>query len=372
MLIKSKRLPKTMRLREVTSETAREAELEIRKARQEARLIKGEAEAILVESQKKLNEAEEKVKQIIKEANAKASELKDTVYKETILSAKKEAEEIKNKSKQLLKELFDVKREALNQAHNEIIKVALDLASKIIKYQASIDPNVLKTQVVESIKKATTEADRVQVFVNPVDLETLKQSIPDMEKLFPSGVDIVPLPDDSVDQGSCAVETKSGQLDARFSTQLVTLTNLVTSLEIPSPQITIEEDIVPLIQVVEPIIEEEVLSSEEEKLKEELLGESPLIDLIREENSLEEEAPMQRKKKLFTEGLVERTIEEIEELDEESEEDNEILEEEIMPKSVLKPKKKSPNIQNTQIKSIAEEVEQSPEWKDLVQEEDEE
>lgn len=368
MLIKSKRLPKTMRLSEAVSETTRRAELEIHKARQEARLIKGEAESILVESQKKLSEAEEKAKQIIKEANNKAAELKDKVYKEILLSANKEAEEIRNKSKQLLKELFEVKREALNQAHNEIIKVALDLASKVIKYQASIDPNVLKTQVMESIKKATTEADRVQVFVNPVDLETLKQSIPDMEKLFPIGVDIVPLPNDSVDQGSCMIETKSGQLDARFSTQLATLTNLVTSLEIPQPEITIKEDIVPLEQPVKPIVEEDILSREEEELREELLGEKPLIDLIREEEIQEseeeiliKEAPVQKKKKLFTEGLVERSKEEVEELDE-------LDEEEITSNSILKPKRKP---HSTQITNIAEEVEQSPEWKDLVQEEDE-
>lgn len=471
MLIKSKKLaiiktPHKAGQLEV-SDAGRASQLEIQAAKKQAQAIKQEAENTLIESRKKLSDAETKANEIIKAANLEAERIKKKVYEETLQAANLEVEEIKNQSKQLLSELFEVKRQALTQAHEEIIKVALDLAEKIIKYQASIDPNVLKTQVVESIKRATSEADRVQVFVNPLDLKTLEASIPELLKLFPSGIDIVSLPNDSVDQGSCIVETKSGQLDANFSTQLIALINLVSNLEVQEPQIESfeqeniieaqnieasdaisipvrEEDL--LIQEEEPLGEEFFqdtsqkelqttnLTLEEEALKEELLGEESLVNLIEQEDKiveevqeetqqieqtievpeiietteeqeiqeevkqeileipesisedisenietieavpLEEPSPeLPKKKKLTFENLLERTEEEIEELDYEEEdfdsaqdEDNEKQETNI--KNILKPKNPSP----TGISSIASQLEKDPEWKDLLQDEGDE
>ncbi len=434
MLIKSKKLNKDQHLHRVTSveerESTRIAQQEIAKAKQEAKAIKQEAENILQESQKKLSEAEARIKQIITDANLKANEIKEKVYKETLQAAKEESEKIKNRSKELLKTLLDVKRQALIQAHSEIIKIALDLAAKIIKYQASIDPEILKTQVVESIKKATSEADRVQVFVNPSDLRTIEQSIPELAKLFPSGLDIVPLTNDSVDQGSCIVETKSGQLDARFSTQLQSLTKLVEHLEVKEPRIEVNEEILSKQESKELIIpeedegnllneepllafdiqEESVLDSdksqtlqpsatnlsEEEQLKKELLSNESLINLIddeekfsfskaeKEKTVIEIEPPTvikettatvepDGKKRLSIGEASERTKEEAEELDEdfiyEEDEDSEEEEEKTSSLNILKPKKKQGE---TPVTNIAEEIEKNPEWKNLLQEEDEE
>ena len=431
MLIKSKNLSKNQSLHRVTNieerESTRISQQEIAKAKQEARAIKQEAESVLKESQKKLSEAEARIKQIIADANLKATEIKEKVYKETLQAAKEESEKIKNRSKELLKSLLDVKQQALVQAHSEIIKIALDLAAKIIKYQASIDPEILKTQVLESIKKATSEADRVQVFVNPADLKTLEQSIPELAKLFPSGLDIVPLTNDSVEQGSCIVETKSGQLDARFSTQLQSLTKLVEHLEVKEPQVEVKEELLSKQELKEVIISEEdeenllneepLLTfgthhddalSEEEELKKELLSNESLIDLIDDEEKfpfgkaeqaviemepviLQEDKPElvlekpviketttviepDGKKRLSIDESSERTKEEANELDESftyDEEDEDIEEEEEKASSlgVLKPKKKQAE---TPVTNIAEEIEKNPEWKNLIQEEDEE
>ncbi len=431
MLIKSKNLSKNQSLHRVTNieerESTRISQQEIAKAKQEARAIKQEAESVLKESQKKLSEAEARIKQIIADANLKATEIKEKVYKETLQAAKEESEKIKNRSKELLKSLLDVKQQALVQAHSEIIKIALDLAAKIIKYQASIDPEILKTQVLESIKKATSEADRVQVFVNPADLKTLEQSIPELAKLFSSDLDIVSLTNDSVDQGSCIVETKSGQLDARFSTQLQSLTKLVEHLEVKEPQVEVKEELLSKQELKEVIISEEdeenllneepLLTfgthhddalSEEEELKKELLSNESLIDLIDDEEKfpfgkaeqaviemepviLQEDKPElvlekpviketttviepDGKKRLSIDESSERTKEEANELDESftyDEEDEDIEEEEEKASSlgVLKPKKKQAE---TPVTNIAEEIEKNPEWKNLIQEEDEE
>ena len=404
------------------SEAARASQLEIQKAKHEAKLIKQEAQEVLDESQKRLKEAEAKARQIIQDVNLEAKRIKEKVYNETLSAAKEEAEHLKNEARGLLIELFEVKREALTQAHKEIIKIALDLAEKVIKYQASIDPEILKRQVVEAIKKATSEADRVQVFVNPQDIKVLEDSIMEMKKLFPTGVDIVPLTNESVDIGSCIVETKSGRLDASFSTQIKALTDLTSHLEVIEPQFEIEEEnkLITFPEVDKEILSEEweeetqplednyVLTEEEEELKEELLGDEPLIQLpqeeetfpfIQEEDEMVQEAPesqvvepvyegpiveippeiseniieksQPKKKKLDLGNLLERTQEEKDELDELDDdfeyEEEQISEEETKPKNVLKPKKTEPS---REVSKIAKELEENPEWKDLVEDEE--
>ncbi len=504
MLIKRKKLTHIKQVQAVipqeVSLSVKAAKLEIQKSQEEANKIKDDAHNILEESQRKLKEAEQKVKEIIQQANIEAKQLKEKTYTEATAKAQEEGEVVKEQVRVLMKELFTVKEKALYQAHKEIIQVALNLAGKILRYQAQIDPNVLKAQVVDAIKKATSEADRVQVFVNPANLQLLEESVEDLKKLFPTGVDIVPLTRDSIDLGSCIVETKSGQLDATFSTQLQSLTNLITNLEVKEPEIKIDETIqTPSVEASEIInadqlsIEEELqpleanedsLTEEEKLLQEELIGEEPLIDLqevnesfpfevksetkqiaepqlkdlieenifgpqsilqeenifdlkedllesnqdleIKQEVTIEPESifndvedkiyqlPVhetkeelviepeifidkeetslledktqkneevsQAKKKFVLDDIPERTREETEELDElplfdiEDDEENKetIIEEpKLETKSVLRRKKDSISNQG-QISEIAKEIEKSSEWKDLIQNDDDE
>lgn len=383
---------------------------EMSKVRQEAKQIKYEAQLILAESEKKLKEAEAKAKEIISNTNLEAKAIKEKIYQETIQAANEEAELIKEQAKMVLRELFEVKREALTQANKEIIKIALDLAEKIIRYKVSLDPNILQIQVIEAIKKATSEADRVQVFVNPNDLKTLEESIPQMERLFPSGIDIIPLANDSVDPGSCIVETKSGQLDARFSTQLQALTDLVNHIDTIEPQVEINEEI-PAVEQKEKSSQkdkDELTEAEKKVLEAELLYEgslpfvsseqliSPPSSLEPEDEELEElqeqevlnipeeiiqsaeqkaleskekEEPKQ-KKKLNIGNIPERTKEEAEELDEGlviEYEDEKSDKEEIKPVNILKPKKPK----SQEVSNIASELRKNPEWKDLVEEDEE-
>lgn len=248
MLIKKKRLAKTKRTKvqhipPQKTETMEAVNKELEKAREEAKKIVRDAKQIFIDSQKKLQEAEFAAQQITQQSIQQAEELKQKTYEETINAANAEAQAIKDQAKKLLNDLFNAKREALGQAHTQILDIALDLAEKIIKYQASIDTEVLKTQVTEAIKRATEEAERVQIFVNSLDVAPLEKCKEDIEKLFPAGLEIMIQVDDKVDQGSCKIETKSGQLDASFKTQLKALVSLVSNIEIAPPKFISNDEV---------------------------------------------------------------------------------------------------------------------------------
>jgi flagellar biosynthesis/type III secretory pathway protein FliH len=264
---------------------------EIQKAKQQAKSLKEEAEKILEDSKQQLEDAEKKANEIIQQAELDARDIKERVYEESVTAFNEEAEAVRAEAKSLFKDLFEVKREALMQAHEDIIKIALDLAEKIVRYQANIDPEILKTQVIESIKKATSESERVQVFVNPQDLQKLEDNVVEIEKLFPAGVSITPLSNESVDIGSCVIETKSGQLDARFSTQLMTLVKLCEHLEVAEPNIEISEDV--------SIPETTVQVTPFEDLPENSRAEELKINLREHEKELLEEGLLTEEEKLI-------------------------------------------------------------------------
>lgn len=288
MLIKRKKLANVSRQTTQSKLPPQAAQLEIHKAKQEAKAISEEAQRALAASKKKLEEAEEKAREIIDQAEFDADNIKKQVYKDAVIAINEENAVLREQAKQLFNEVFQIKREALLEAHKEIIKIALDLAEKIIRYQANIDPNILKTQVVEAIKKATSDAERVQVFVNPQDLNRLEEMIPEIEKLFPAGIDMVSLVNDSVDLGSCMIETKSGQLDARFSTQLTTLIGLCEHLETPEPEINFSNDLQTAEDISLKSFEELTEAQESNKLKKTMLEhEKELLEvgLLNEEES---------------------------------------------------------------------------------------
>ncbi|MBI1859016.1 MAG: hypothetical protein HYR97_07910 [Candidatus Melainabacteria bacterium] len=435
------------------SPQARAIKVEIHKAKQEASEIKSKAQKVLKDAEEKLEVASLEAREIVNNANKQAVEIKKKAYTEARQKAYAEANAVKEQAKELMKELYEVKREALYQAHSQIINVALDLAEKILRHQANIDTNTLKTQVTEAIKKATTETDHVKVYVCPEDLPPLKNLIPEIKLLFPSGIEIIPFAGENIDKGSCIVETKSGQLDATFATQLETLANIVSYLEVGEPDVnksiedstsigeqkvqetleefpdntvdfseeleiqggplTQEEPEQPIVEIkeekeqafdLEARLEEEFLPPSTSKppqekvfdlasrLEEEALPPSPIeqvtkppvtneistqIEYIEEpiiESPKEEDTkPSETKTKYLPDssGKKKLQISTKEDLEEEGdfEELEEDKEDQIKTSGILKPKKG--NDKSSEVASIAEEVEKNPEWKGLLQDDDE-
>ena len=73
------------------------------------------------------------------------------------------------------------------------------------------------SEVLKSLGKNETN---IIIKTNPADAELIQENIPDLYPYGDSNTKITVMKDETVDWGSCIVETKSGMIDARFSTQL--------------------------------------------------------------------------------------------------------------------------------------------------------
>ncbi len=110
-------------------------------------------------------------------------------------------------------------REAMfGAAEPELVRLALEIAERVIHIELAANPNV----VVENTRQALTRLlarEVVTVRVNPADLDAIREH----RDAIMASSDIEHLrviEDQRVDRGGVLIETESGTIDAKISTQL--------------------------------------------------------------------------------------------------------------------------------------------------------
>lgn len=136
-------------------------------------------------------------------------------------------EQSKNQLKEfnnVLQELFDAKEKAIAMATSDIAEMAIAVAEKIIQKELETDPNIVLNIITEVLKEMGKNQKSITIRVNSADIDLVKEHIPEIYPYSGANeVTIVAVADGSVEWGSCIVETDTGLVDARFSTQLSVL-----------------------------------------------------------------------------------------------------------------------------------------------------
>ncbi len=142
-------------------------------------------------------------------------------------------EEGLNRAQAMLDELQDAmhgflnaREEALASAGDALAAMAVDIAQRIIKTEVTCDEELIMFMVRDTIRKVGREQKRITVKVSPDDYRYAKAAVktdPDL----PDDVQIIVEEDNSVDPGSCMIESQAGLIDARFSTQLEMLNRII-------------------------------------------------------------------------------------------------------------------------------------------------
>lgn len=164
-----------------------------------------EAERLLESAQARSKEIEEEAFNRGHEAGMKAASEESSGYLGTLESiCLKAAEE---------------KERIIKAAELEIANLSTRIAEKIIGEEVKANPEVVMNTAKRAIELAT-DREQIIVRVNPADLEMIRSR---KEKLLAS-VDgtkhIQAMADERVKRGGCVIETNSGNVDAKISSQL--------------------------------------------------------------------------------------------------------------------------------------------------------
>lgn len=124
---------------------------------------------------------------------------------------------------QAINELITAKDKAMNMAMNDIAQMAILVAEKLVKQEVAADPEIVLNVTAETIKEMGKGHNSIVIKVNHADVNLIREHIPELYPYADSKTNVVVIEDNSVDLGSCIVETNTGVIDARFSTQLAIL-----------------------------------------------------------------------------------------------------------------------------------------------------
>ncbi|HHY47671.1 MAG TPA: hypothetical protein GX506_10295 [Firmicutes bacterium] len=110
------------------------------------------------------------------------------------------------------------KRDMMKAAEQELIELALEIASRIIRREIARDSSCV-IEVIEDALRHTSGEGMITVRVAETDLERARGALPAFQKLLDGAHDLKILPDPRVEPGGCIVETQFGTVDARPARQ---------------------------------------------------------------------------------------------------------------------------------------------------------
>ncbi|MCH8618806.1 flagellar assembly protein FliH [Undibacterium sp. TS12] len=135
----------------------------------------------------------------------------ETAYAETMVQVEADISALKR----MAQEFTDQLHSASEQMSNDLMLLAVDLASHMLKARLELDPMAILPIVEDAITQLATVQQPAKLIVNPADAETIKNHLG--ETLAEDGWRVIA--DPLVERGGCKMETLHNRIDASYSTR---------------------------------------------------------------------------------------------------------------------------------------------------------
>jgi flagellar assembly protein FliH len=141
----------------------------------------------------------------------------DTGYQQGLKAGKEIAEQkleaVMRRYSEALQEIGSLKNILRTQVEREVVKLAVEVAKKIVYREIHIDATIIQTLVRVALSHVS-EKSAVTILLNPVDYTYLLKQRADLAQS--EGRDITFQADNSIQQGGCMIQTECGDIDARI------------------------------------------------------------------------------------------------------------------------------------------------------------
>ena len=115
---------------------------------------------------------------------------------------------------------LEASRAELNAgASQEVVRLAVAIARRVIKRQGAFDPQVLLANLSE-VMKLVSDASNVRVAIHPTQRKTIDEVLPRLALTYPALKHVELVEEQSLSPGDCRVYTRNGQIDADLDVQL--------------------------------------------------------------------------------------------------------------------------------------------------------
>ena len=170
-----------------------------------------------------LGAVEQECDLLLLQARAKVSEIEKEAYEAGFAQGQQAgesmAESLLKQYSVSLEELNKLRKEVFSSSERQVIRLALEIAKKIIKREVVIDEELILTLVKVALDRVADQA-LITIRVNPKDYHAIERhhtSRPDAGALNET---MKLIEDPLIGRGGCVIETDSGTIDARIEEQL--------------------------------------------------------------------------------------------------------------------------------------------------------
>jgi flagellar assembly protein FliH len=165
-------------------------------------------------------------RELISRAHEEANAIREAAAQEGLKMGLEESQALIDQLHETIQDFLEAKEKALLSASDQLAEMAIEIAEQILKTEVTCDENLVLSLVRHTIAKVDRGHKSITIITNPVDMKLVRETMKTDSGLS-SQVEILVREDQSVDQGSCMIETQAGLIDTRFSTQLELLSRLV-------------------------------------------------------------------------------------------------------------------------------------------------
>ncbi len=157
---------------------------------------------------------------LISRAREEADAIRESAVKEGYQAGMEQASEDLQQIRETFAAFMKAKQEVYEQIAPDILEISVDIAQKIIKKEVSEDPQVLVNNIVDVLKSLSKDENKIALRVNPVQVDVVKQQVPEILTIAGLDARVSVLADEEVSEGGCLVTTSNGVVDATVETQL--------------------------------------------------------------------------------------------------------------------------------------------------------
>lgn len=219
-----------------------EAAAELERIETKVASLKGQATA----AKRKLQEMQAYTGQLLEDAEREAAELVSTAknesdsirdqariagdkagykdgyevgHEQAIEESKHLVEEATKKAESIMRAALDAKKLYLEQAEDEVARIAMEVVDKVLPQHFIDAPQVILPLVRKALLKVKDQPE-VTIHVAQEAYEFVLMAQADYQGMLEGKATLIIQPDETLSTGDCVIETPAGNVDARLATQI--------------------------------------------------------------------------------------------------------------------------------------------------------
>lgn len=168
---------------------------------------------------------------LVSRAQEEATYIKQSAYQEGFNEGVQQAQADLENFRNSLGAFMGAEERVFSEIAPHILPIAMEIAEKIIKTEVKIDPQIVLDTILDVLKTLSKNEPKIVLRVNPVQVQYLKDTMPEQVKLLGMESKLSILSDESIMEGGCIVETNNGVVDASIEAQIEIVQNALRSME---------------------------------------------------------------------------------------------------------------------------------------------